>query len=422
MKLIHTPRFLPCLTAVATLTLMTPLAHAQMTDEGTGAGPQNEAVDVNDAGVVIGNALSSTNMSIAYVAVTTGNEVPLAALANDACSASSLNNNGSTAQIVGACDDANGVSQAVEWYANTPATAPTVLRPLPGLLGLGAGVRTRATAQNIQGSVVGVSITTVGTRVPAIWPSGVASPSLLPVGLLGIITPANCVPTDVSDPIVANSDEAAIVGECPTDGSGTGRPIAVIWPDSSDGAQPLPLPAGAQYCVAEEVNVNGYVLGTCVYATDGYQTVRWSYPWTAAPIVLQTVSGTTVPRNSGVDMNATGQITGNYLAAGGFTLPYCWDPTATGTAGVTLTALSGGSTASASGIGNNGEVVGAGETSGGNSHAFHSLMCATPTDDGTLPGGNNSGANGISPSGMVAEGWSEGTGEAVHSEVQSLSP
>ena len=46
-------------------------------------------------------------------------------------------------------------------------------------------------------------------------------------------------------------------------------------------------------------------------------------------------------------------------------------------------------------------------------------MCATPTDDGTLPGGNNSGANGISPNGMVAVGVSEVTGEADHSEVES---
>ena len=64
------------------------------------------------------------------------------------------------------------------------------------------------------------------------------------------------------DPIVANSNQAAIVGECPTDGSSAGKPIAVIWPNSSAGAQQLPLPAGAQYCGAEEVNVNGCVLGT----------------------------------------------------------------------------------------------------------------------------------------------------------------
>ena len=146
MNLIHTPRFLPCLTAVATLTLMTPLAHAQMTDEGTGVGPQNAAVAANDAGVVIGNGLSSTNTRTAYVALTPGSEVPLAALANDACSAGSLNNNGSTAEIIGSCKDADGVFQAVTWHANTPITAPTVLQPLPSLLD--AGVRTSATAQN----------------------------------------------------------------------------------------------------------------------------------------------------------------------------------------------------------------------------------------------------------------------------------
>ena len=136
-------------------------------------------------------------------------------------------------------------------------------------------------------------------------------------------------------------------------------------------------------------------------------------------IVLQTLSGTAVTRDSGADMNATGQIVGDYRATGGFTLLFCWDPTATGTAGVTLTALSGGSTASASAIGNNGEIVGAGETSGGNSHAFHSLICATPVDDGTLPGSSNSGPNGISPNGMVAEGWSEVAGQLVHPEAQS---
>lgn len=62
-------------------------------------------------------------------------------------------------------------------------------------------------------------------------------------------------------------------------------------------------------------------------------------------------------------------------------------------------------------------LSGAGETASGNSHAFHSLMCAPPTDDGALPGGSNSSANGISPSGTTAV--CEVTGLLVHSEVQS---
>ena len=268
--------------------------------------------------------------------------------------------------------------------------------------------------------MVGVSIDILGTDTPVIWLSGSASATALAVNLLGIITPVNCVPTDVSDPIVANSNKAAIVGECPTDGSGTGRPIALIWPNASALPQQLPLPADAQYCGAEEVNVLGDVLGTCVYATDGYQTVRWSYPWNAPPTVLQTVSGTAAPRNSGVDMNATGQIVGNYLAAGGFTLPFFWDPSATGTAGVSIAALPGGSNAIAEAIGNNGEIVGTGETVSGTVHAVHSLMGAPLTDDGTLSGGSNSGANGISPNGTVAVGMSEVVDQADHSMVESL--
>lgn len=52
------------------------------------------------------------------------------------------------------------------------------------------------------------------------------------------------------------------------------------------------------------------------------------------PVVLQTLSGTAVARNSGVDMNANDQIAGNYRAAGGVTRHFYRNPTATGTAGV----------------------------------------------------------------------------------------
>jgi hypothetical protein len=100
-------------------------------------------------------------------------------------------------------------------------------------------------------------------------------------------------------------------------------------------------------------------------------------------------------------MNATGQIAGDYRAEGGFTLPFYWDPIGTGTAGVNITALPSGSTASGEAIGNNGEIVGTGETACGQVAAFHSLMGATPSDDGTLSCGSNSSAGGIAPSGTT---------------------
>jgi uncharacterized membrane protein len=97
---------------------------------------------------------------------------------------------------------------------------------------------------------------------------------------------------------------------------------------------------------------------------------------------------------------------GNYRAAGGFTRPFYWDPTATGTDGVNITALPSGSTASANAIGTNGEIKGTGETASGDDDAIHSLRGATPIDDGTLSGGSNSSAIGISPSGTMAVGMS----------------
>ena len=112
------------------------------------------------------------------------------------------------------------------------------------------------------------------------------------------------------------------------------------------------------------------------------------------------------PETAARSMNATGQIAGNYHAAGGFILPFSWDPTATGTDGVNITAQPSGSTASANAIGNNREIVGAGKTASGDVHAFDSLRGATSNDEGTFPGGSNSSAVGITPSGTTAVGMS----------------
>jgi hypothetical protein len=399
---------------------MTFAAPAQVVDEGNGAGKQNTATDVNDAGIVIGNALSSANRVTAFVVPTAGTEVPLATLANDACAAGEINNNGSSSQILGSCKDGNGVSQAVTWIANTPTTAPQQLQPIGGLLGLGADVQTAASAQNDNGDVVGVSISNNGTARPVYWAAGTTTPNLLNVGLLDLAN-TNCTPADISNPIASNGSQPAAVGECPSDGRGTGKPAAVIWPNLTTSATTLPLPDDAEYCSADEIDTAGYVLGSCSYADDLYRTVRWSYPWTDAPIVLQTISTTANAHNSDADMNANGEIAGNYLDADGFEHAFYWNP-ASGTDAVGIAALPGGATESASAIGNNGEVIGTSETSNGDVNAFHSLRGAVPTDDVPLPNGSNDGLTSISPSGQHAAGKSEGNWHVVHAIEEELPP
>ncbi|HET7331423.1 hypothetical protein [Dyella sp.] len=396
-------------------------AHASVVDEGQGAGTQSTAVGVNDAGIVIGDGLSATNKAIAFFDAGMGNERVLPALADGACSASAITNTGKTSQILGSCDDAHGVGQAVRWNSNDwsisePAVALAQLGALGGLLGIGADVRTVATAQNDLGEVVGESFSSNGTGRPVFWAAGSTTPTELGAGLLGLAS-TNCIPTSINTPANPGA-RAVIVGSCPNDGSNTGKPVPILWTSPTTSVV-LSVPADAQYCSADEINGEGDVLGSCLYANDVNKTVRWAYPWTSTPIVLESISGIANSHNSGVDINASGQVACNYSDGNGFNRACEWDPS-TGTDAVDITPLTDGSTAEAVAIGNNGEIVGISETRDGHANGFHSLQGASPVDDAPLPGGSNDGFVAESPSGAYAVGRSEVAGHGSHAVEASL--
>jgi hypothetical protein len=333
---------------------------------------------------------------------------PLAATAGGApCAATGVNNAAANSEIIlGWCADADAVSQGVVWHSATPTTAPTLLQPM-STLGLLADVETMATTFDTQGVIAGVSINNTGTETPVIWsPAGVAT--ALNPGLLQ--SNANCVPADIND-----ATTPSVIGNCADAGTG-GSNKAVLWTNQNSAYTVLPLPSGANYCMASEINLYGQILGDCTYGDDSHRAVQWPAGGTTVPTVLTMVGGTAVPHTSSADMNDNGIVVGAYIASGasaGFKEAYFWNPAGGNTNGVAITAPGGGSgPSSATGIGNDNKVIGNYETPAGTIHSWHAESgSTTAVDDGSPEGGPNMIITSISKGGIYEAGVGEDTTE-----------
>ena len=387
--------------------------HAQLIDEGSGAGLQCGGNSVNNTGVVVG-ACTNLGISVAYVAVTPGTEQVLTPLVTGrSCAADSIDNNG---DIIGSCQNANGASQVVVWPGSNLLGAPTPV------VANGGGVRTSLVAVDIQGYAAGVSVDSTGSGTPMLWSaSNPASATVLPGGggVLNtgpiMIPNTNCRPADVADAAAT----PMVIGNCPN-GQGLSTPVTWTYSTSSSGGgyalKNLLLPAGAIACAASRVNVLGQVMGSCDFSNvSDAQTVWWPNA-TSAPIVLASIAGNV--RNVGVAMNNAGQIVGNYLTGDGFVLPFFWDPNS-GTV-ASIGAIPGGSRATIASIADNGTVIGNSEVISGDTHSFTWTLRGGISDLGTLPGGNNSSVANISRSGGEITGLSEANGEGDDAYVESL--
>lgn len=378
----------------------------------------------NNLHLSVGGGTTTDFIRIAIWASVSGGATALPSLTTSnagqpgSCTASAVSNGSATmAVIIGACKDGRGVNQGVKWLASNLAAAPQQQLPLPILAGLRLvpDVQTVVAAVNLAGVVAGVSISPTGEATPVIWTSAGAANSLLPP-LLGSVT--NCGVADIND-----AATPSIIGNCPAGAGGFGTSLAVLWANASSGYSALPVPSDASYCVASEINLSGKILGTCYYPGNGsgtpdtFKTVQWAAGGGSAPTVMLTINGSTSLRNSGIAMNALGQIAGNRLQAGGFVDPFYWDP-ATGTNGIPIPHLPGSSRATAKAIADNGVIVGCGEVAGtSEAFAYHSasgtLVAITP-----LASGGNDCANAISPNGAYAAGISESN--SVSEEVDGV--
>jgi len=399
---------------IAGVNLITTAQAATWTYDVTNSGLLNTNItDTNNSHLSVGGGTTTDFIHIAILNSASGATTVLQSLYTSsagepgACTAEAVSNgSATTAVIVGSCEDGRSVKQGVKWLASNPAAAPQQQLPLPILAGLRlvADVQTVVTAVNLAGVVTGVSVSPTGELTPVVWTSAGAANSLLPP-LLGSVT--NCSVADIND-----AATPSIIGNCPAGAGGFGTNQAVLWANASSGYSTLSVPSGASYCVASEINLSGQILGTCYYLGSGsgtpdtYKTVQWAAGGGSAPTVMSTINGSTSLRNSGVAMNASGQIAGNRLKSEGFVTGFIWD-TSTGTNGTSIPLLPGSSKATAKAISDNGIVVGCGEVAGtSEAFAYHSsggtLVAITP-----LASGGNDCANTISPNGANAAGISE---------------
>ncbi|WP_152566227.1 HAF repeat-containing protein [Lysobacter antibioticus] len=375
-------------------------ALAQVIDEGIGVGQDCVGSAVNDFAVVVGSCTKTEGITAGFASLSPGTSVELPHLAiGRSCDAGAISNNG---LVVGSCNDVDSVSQAVKWtdLAGTPTVQQ--LRPL------GGDVKTVATAFNQDGAIAGVSISGVGTSRPVLWKAGTTNAIALPVGLLGLSS-SNCSPTDV---VAGSGTGPTVVGMCP-DGRGKSRPM--YWsPTGLLGAYVAALyahPEGSDRCAVFQQISTGGSLGTCGFGLSGARTTYWQNPATPLVLTITDGAGRTL-RNSGIDMNASGQVLGQVQLRDEPALPFVWD---TRNNNFTVIApLPGGFSASGVAIGNNGLVLINSETEEGN---LHSAMWTYQTGTVDLPpisGGDNSSATNISKNGCHGAGESEVVGHEHH--------
>jgi hypothetical protein len=394
-------------------------AYAWGEQEGAGASQCTDPA-VDDAGTSIGTCVVN-NVRQAFVKLFRAQAGTfLASLASTSggapCAATGINNAAAGSEIItGWCADANAVSQGVFWISSTPGTAPTLLSPM-STLGLLPDVETMATAFDTQGVIVGDSINSTGTLTPVYWSSAGVATALNPALLQ---SNANCVPADVND-----ATTPSIVGNCADAGTGGGNK-AVLWANETSAYTVLPLPSGANYCMASEINVNGLILGDCTYGDDSHRAVQWQAGGTTVPTVLTMVGGTTVPHTFSADMNDSGWVASNYIASGasaGFKEACLWKPAGGNTNCVAITAPGGGSGPStATGIANDGKMIGNNETPVGTIRPWHvESGSTTAVDDGSPGGGPNMIATSISKNGIYEAGAGEDTTEHTEDFAQPV--
>jgi uncharacterized membrane protein len=378
------------------------------TDNGPSGASQCTNPSINSAGTATGDCLVNSVKKgfVRELSTTSTLLAPLAQTSGGApCGTTDVNNAAQGSEIiVGWCADANLKQQGVFWNGSAPGTAPTLLQPL--LL----AVQTVATAVSAGGAIVGVSIDGTGTKTPVAWsPSGIAA-GLNPPGLS---SNSNCVPADISD-----AATPSIVGNCPNSGAG-GVNQAVLWVNTSTAYLLLRVPTSpaASYCMASKINLSGQILGDCTYPDDSHSAVVWAAGGASVPTVLATVGGTAL-RTFGVDINDSGMVACDYLAAGAASdlkQPCSWNP-AGGPNAAAITLPSGATgTATTTGIGNNGVIVGFYELPAGVEHPFYVLSGSTSAvDNGSPEGGPNTYTTAISTNGAWVVGVSEDSNQRTH--------
>ncbi|UNP29189.1 hypothetical protein [Lysobacter gummosus] len=381
----------PMVLAVAcVMALAAPLpVVAQLTEVVVVPGQQCRGIGINNQAFVVGACADTDGTTLAFLATGAQKSILPGLALGRSCSAGVITNLG---KIVGSCVDSNLVSQAVVWNTGGSPIAQRLM-PLPN------GKSTSATAFNQEGVVAGVSRDGSFLAQPAVWLNS-ATATALPVGLLGL-SDTNCVPVDVSD---GSSSGPTVIANCP-DRSGGIRPI--YWTRTglfnAYVAQALPLPLEAKRCRVSSIK-GSHVLGVCNLSNGaGYRTVVWTN--FRSTVVLSIDVGGRSASNGGIEINASGEVVGEFAVPDGGVQSFYWNSEADDFA--YISPLPGGEDVSVVGIGTNAVVVGISQTDAGVNHAFSWTRSNGMSDLGSLPGGENSDVSDQSDSGCFVTGASE---------------
>lgn len=181
----------------------------------------------------------------------------------------------------------------------------------------------------------------------------------------------------------------------------------------------LPVPAGASYCIAVDMNDQNQAVGSCLYphsATNSSKTAFWPTP-TSAPLLL------TLPlnaMNSGVAVNNAGHVLARGTAPSGFTTDFYWADTSSSFGVQPIPFLPGSVSTKAFGLTENGTVA-----MDCTDSAEYATACTWDPDNGTqaiapIGGGHQSMLNSISFSGTFIAGASTDTSQDVSAVVAPL--
>lgn len=292
---------------------------ATFVDLGNAAGAQCFTGGVNDSGQSVGNCAPtnpSKNYKPWYSASPAGPQQVLPALVtNRPCSVGGIANNGS---MIGMCVGEDSLNFAVTWNATTPSAAPTKLRPLPSTLLIPllrpADKQTLATAQNQQGAVLALSISSKNTYTAVLYMPGSATPTRISDW------DDMCGGTVVNNTLL--NGYPSILINCPVNGKNVTK--IAIRGSSGYAFTELPVPSGASHCWGGGMNDQNQVVGTCLYSAplvdDITNTAFWASPTNTPQLLILPGNA----NNAGVALNNAGHVLARGQDPDGNIRDYYW--------------------------------------------------------------------------------------------------
>lgn len=387
---------------------------ATFVSSGHAAGPQCATAGVNDSAQVVGNcnpATPSASANAWFSPIPAGpQQVLLSLITGQPCSVSAIANNG---WIVGLCANTGNVAFAVFWNASSPGSPPIAMNALPGKLLLPllrpADKQTVPTAQNQNGVVAAQSLSANGDATVVVYTAGNATPQR--VSGWG----DNCTAVDLTETLT--NGWPVILMNCP---GSNGTPVVTIatWSGGGFALVTPPLPLGASYCQAVDMNDAGQFVGTCMFpgsSPDKLQTTYWASASSTPSLLTMPLNA----QNVAMAINALGHVVAYGRDPSGRLTLLFWPTPANPFTVQSIPPLPGSNQVSFAGFGDDDTVAMTCINS-----SQYPTACYWTNPSGTLPvlglGGLTSESNGLSPAGTFIFGSAKDAGMNSNAVVAPL--